>query len=270
MKKIFLFAKRNITEMIRDPLIYIFCVGFPILMALMFNIILKYTPEGSAPVFYETSLIPGIIMFSFSMLMLIAALLVSKDRQSAFLKRLFTSPLKPYQFIIGYLIPFVLVGIAQIIVGISLGYIFGAISGRGFITFGKALLLFIEMMPMLLINVSLGMMFGTILNDKSAPGVCSVFISASGVIGGAWMPIDTMGGFEKVCGYLPFYESVYIGRCITGATHTPIDELSMLNPEIFAFSDRGWLYLSFYLGYMALSIFFSLFIFSNKMQKDIN
>lgn len=270
MKKILLFTKRNLTEMIRDPLIYIFCVGFPILMTLLFNIILKYTPAGSTPVFYEKSLIPGIIMFSFSMLMLITALLVSKDRQSAFLKRLFTSPLKPYQFIVGYLIPVFIIGIAQIAVGISLGYIFGAISGRGFTSFGKALLLFIEMIPMLLINVSLGMMFGTILNDKSAPGICSVFISASGVIGGAWMPIDIMGGFEKVCGYLPFYQSVYIGRCITGATHTPIDEQSILNPTVFSFSDKGGLYLGLYLGYMVLATVLSLVVFTNKMKKDIN
>lgn len=271
MKKVILFAKRNITEMVRDPLIYIFCVGFPVLMTLMFNIIAKYVPaEGNVQVFYEKSLIPGIIMFGFSMLMLLCSLLVSKDRQSAFLKRLFTSPMKPYQFILGYFVPFAIVGIAQIIVGISLGYIFGAISGRGFVPFVNALLLFAEMIPMMLINISLGMIFGTILNDKSSPGVCSVFISASGVIGGAWMPIDTMGGFEKVCGYLPFYQSVYLGRCVTGAYHTPIDAATALNPVVYSFSDRGWLYLGLYFAYMIVAILGALLVFQKKMKSDIN
>ena len=269
MKRILLFAKRNLTEMIRDPLIYIFCIGFPILMTLMFNIIAKYIPDGGTQVFYEKSLIPGIIMFSFSFLMLNSALLISKDRQSAFLKRLFTSPLKPYQFIVGYFIPFAIIGIAQNIVGIVLGYIFGAISGRGFVPFANALLLFIEMIPMMIINISLGMLFGTILNDKSAPGICSIFISASGVIGGAWMPLDTMGGFEKTCGFLPFYESVYLGRVVTGATHSPTDMESILNPTIYSFSDRGWLYLGLLLAYMLIAVTLSLVIFGNKMKSDV-
>lgn len=269
MKKIMLFTKRNLTEMVRDPLVYIFCIGFPILMTLMFNIIANYIPEGTTQVFYEKSLIPGIIMFSFSFLMLNSALLISKDRQSAFLKRLFTSPLKPYQFIFGYFIPFAIIGITQIVVGILLGYIFGTISGRGFIPFANSLLLFLEMIPMMIINIALGMTFGTILNDKSAPGICSVFISASGVIGGAWMPLDTMGGFEKTCGFLPFYESVYIGRCITGATHTPTDMESALNLVKYQFSDRGWLYLGLLLAYMIISIVAALLIFSKKMKSDI-
>lgn len=84
MKKVILFAKRNLTEMIRDPLLYIFCVGFPIFMILMFNVILHYIPDGQSPIFYEKSLIPGIVMFSYSLLMLMSSLLISKDRQSAF------------------------------------------------------------------------------------------------------------------------------------------------------------------------------------------
>jgi ABC-2 type transport system permease protein len=92
--------KRNLKEMTRDPLIYIFCAGFPIFMVLMFQIILKYTGENT-PIFEVKSLIPGIMMFSYSMLMLIAALLISKDKTSSFLKRLYTSPMKSHNYIIG-------------------------------------------------------------------------------------------------------------------------------------------------------------------------
>ena len=62
-----------------------------------------------------------------------------------------------------------------------------------------------------------GILFGTIFNDKSAPGVCSVFISLAGILGGCWMPLETMGGFETFCRFLPFYPSVYIGRIITNS-----------------------------------------------------
>ena len=39
------FMKRNLKEMTRDPLIYIFCLGFPVIMVLMFQIILKYAGD---------------------------------------------------------------------------------------------------------------------------------------------------------------------------------------------------------------------------------
>ena len=33
------------------------------------------------------------------------------------------------------------------------------------------------------------------------------------------MPIETMGGFETFCRFLPFYPSIYIGRIITNSTN---------------------------------------------------
>ena len=81
------------------------------------------------------------------------------------------------------------------------------------------LLLIIAQLPILITNIFLGILFGTIFNDKSAPGICSVFISLAGILGGCWMPIETMGAFESFCRFLPFYPSVYIGRIITKATN---------------------------------------------------
>ena len=88
-----------------------------------------------------------------------------------------------------------------------------------FVAFGNLLLLVISQLPILIINIFLGILFGSILNDKSAPGICSIFISISGILGGCWMPIETMGGFETFCRFLPFYPSVYIGRIITNSTN---------------------------------------------------
>ena len=120
MNKTLLFAKRNFKEMLRDPLLYIFCAGFPVFMVLMFQIILHYTGEET-PVFQVKSLIPGIMMFSYSLLMLMSSLLISKDKTQAFLKRLITSPMKAHDYIIGYFIPYFLVGIAQSFICIILG-----------------------------------------------------------------------------------------------------------------------------------------------------
>ena len=265
MSKTIVFMKRNLKEMTRDPLIYIFCMGFPIFMVLMFQIILKYTGEKT-PMFEVKSLIPGIMMFSYSMLMLITSLLISKDKTSAFLKRLYTSPMKSYDYIIGYFVPFVIVGLVQSIICIILGYVFGAISGTGFISFGASLLLILEMLPMMAIDILIGMILATLLNEKSAPAVTSIFISLCGIIGGAWMPIDTMGGFEKVGEAFPFYPAVYLGRVITKATHTAPDSLG--NPVYYSFSDRGVMFLLILFGYLAIFGLLTVIFFNKRLKND--
>ena len=259
------FMKRNLKEMTRDPLIYIFCAGFPIFMVLMFQIILKYTGENT-PIFEVKSLIPGIMMFSYSMLMLIAALLISKDKTSSFLKRLYTSPMKSHNYIIGYFVPFMIVGLVQSIICIILGYIFGATSGSGFVSFGESLLLILEMLPMMFINIFIGIILATLLNEKSAPAVTSIFISISGIIGGAWMPLETMGDFEKVAECLPFYPSVYLGRIITNATHTVPDSLG--NPVYYSFSDRGLMFLLILLGYLTIFGALTVLFFNKRLKND--
>jgi len=218
MNKIINFYKRNLKEVLRDPIIYIFCLGFPVVMFLLFFVINKFTSDNT-PLFEISSLMPAIIVFSYSFVMLTLALVVSKDRQTFFLKRLYSSPMKAYQFILGYVLVGVFVGLIQTIICIITGLIVSLISSASFISFGSICLLILAQFPILIINIFLGILFGTIFNDKTAPGICSVFISLAGVLGGCWMPLETMGSFEIFCMILPFYPAVYIGRIITSATN---------------------------------------------------
>lgn len=219
------FIKRNVLEMLRDPIIYVFCIGFPVVMLILFQVINLYT-AGETPMFEAKSLIPGITVFSFSFVALVMSLLVSKDRSSAFLIRLFASPMGVGDFILGYSVPCLAVGVVQEFVCIFSGWIIALAVGAEYFTFGACLLLALAELPMLLISVFIGIFFGSALGEKSAPGICSVFISASGILGGAWMPLDAMGGFESFCRFLPFYPSTYLGRVITGATHTLPDTMT--------------------------------------------
>ena len=214
MNKVLNFYKRNLKEILRDPIIYIFCLGFPITMFLLFYVINMFS-NGNTPTFELLSLFPGIIVFSYSFVMLTLAVIVSKDKQTFFLKRLYSSPMKSYHFILGYFLVGLCIGLLQTVVCIITGFIISLISNVSFISFGSVLLLIISQAPMLITNIFVGILFGTIFNDKSAPGICSVFISLVGILGGCWMPIETMGSFETFCRFLPFYPSVYIGRIIT-------------------------------------------------------
>ncbi len=218
MNKTFNFYKRNLKEILRDPIIYIFCLGFPIAMFLLFYLISSFSGE-QLPTFELLSLLPGIMVFSYSFVMLTLAIVVSKDRQTFFLKRLYSSPMKSYDFILGYFLVGLFIGLLQSIVCIIAGLIIALITNAAFVSIGNILLLIIAQLPILITNIFLGILFGTLFNDKSAPGICSLFISLSGIIGGCWMPLETMGGFATFCRFLPFYPSVYIGRTITNATN---------------------------------------------------
>ena len=219
MSKILNFTKRNLKEALRDPLICIFCLAFPIVMLALFQIINNYT-GGNTPMFEMKSLLPAVIMFSYSFVMLALAQIVSKDRQTFFLKRLYSTPMRSYHFIFGYFFVGVIIGTMQTFTCVISGLIIALISKNTFVSFGGVILMVLSQLPMLLICVFLGILLGTLFSDKSAPGVCSLFINVAGILGGCWMPIEAMGKFELVCRFLPFYPSVYIGRVTTASINS--------------------------------------------------
>ena len=219
MSKILNFTKRNLKELLRDPIICIFCLAFPVIMLALFQIINNFT-GGNTPMFEMKSLLPAIIMFSYSFVMLALAQIVSKDRQTFFLKRLYSTPMRPYHFIFGYFFVGLIIGAMQTLTCIVFALIISLITKIAFISFGGVLLMVLSQIPVLLICVFLGILFGILFSDKSAPGVCSLFINVAGILGGCWMPVETMGKFELICRFLPFYPSVYIGRVATAAQNS--------------------------------------------------
>ncbi len=259
MNKILNFTKRNLKEVLRDPIIYIFCLGFPVCMFLLFFIINKYS-NGNTPTFEVTSLLPGIIVFSYSFIMLMLSLSVSKDKETFFLKRLFSSPMKSYHFILGYSLVGLFIGLLQTVVCILAGYIISLISNNSFISIVDILLLMVSQLPILVTNIFLGVLFGVLFNDKSAPGICSAFISIAGLLGGSWMPLETMGGLETFCRFLPFYPSVYVGRVVTGA----VDALG----RVYTFNSVAWYGLIPIFTFMVISVVLSIITFKKSMVSD--
>lgn len=265
MRRSLAFVKRNFLEMLRDPLIYIFCLGFPVVMLLLFNIINAFTDVNLA-IFESPSLVPGIMLFSFTFVMLMESIMVSKDRSSAFLIRLYSSPMRTHDFVIGYALPCFAVGVLQEIVCIFFGWILTLCCGGTYFSFGSAMLLIVEMLPMLITFIFLGILFGSILNDKAAPGICSAIICGAGILGGCWMPLDTMGGFETFCRVLPFYPAVYIGRVITGAVHTIPNESGQL--VAYSFDSVAYLGIIPIAVVLVLSVVLSLIAFRKNMTSD--
>lgn len=209
------FASRNIKEILRDPISWIFCVGFPIVMlALMSVINNSIPPEANMTVFSIENLSPGIMVFGFTFIMLFAALLVSGDRSEAFLLRVFTSPLKPVNYITGYILPLILLAVLQSLVNMIASLIMSLVVEKS-LDIPLMLLSVVGALPAIIMFVSFGILFGTAFNKNAAPGLCSVIICLSGMMGGIWMDVEKIGGtIYDICSALPFYHCVRSARLI--------------------------------------------------------
>jgi ABC-2 type transport system permease protein len=209
-------ANRNMKEIYRDPISILLGVAMPVILLALFGSISKNVP---IPQFTVQALTPGIIVFSFSFLTMFSAILLSKDRQSAFLTRLLASPLKPIGFILAYGLPFIPIALLQIVICLIVAVILG---------FSLNLLLFLlslmVLIPIAFACIGVGMILGSLLTENQVAGAGSFVIIISSLFGGAWMDLNVVGGVFKNIGYaLPFAHAIDATRAIyTGAALTGI------------------------------------------------
>lgn len=213
MKRTFIFANRVTLELLRDPLSYIFALGFPIVMLGVMTLVNQsIPPQASMTIFSLPSLTPAVWVFGMTFLMLFSAMLLSKDRSEAFLIRLYLSPMTSADFLTGYLLPVTVLGILQGIITCAAGSIIGLFTEESLPLTG-VLLSFLLSLPSLVLFISLGLLFGVLLSERAAPGLSSAVISAASLLGGIWMDVDSMGGvWLDVCRVLPFYHAVRLAR----------------------------------------------------------
>ncbi|MCQ4022747.1 MULTISPECIES: ABC transporter permease [unclassified Ruminococcus] len=209
------FASRNIKELIRDPLSYIFCLGFPLIMLLVMSVIGQSIPENEGTaIFNVQNQSAGTAVFGLAFVMLFAALLISKDRASALLCRLFASPMRSVDFILGYTLPLIIIAAAQLAVNVISSVIIGAAVGESF-NFLNLLMSLAVHIPTIFLFIGLGIIFGTLFNEKSSPGISSIIVSLAPMLGGVWMPIDAMGGvILTIAKIFPFYHAVKASRTV--------------------------------------------------------
>ena len=211
--KSMIFAKRTMKEIMRDPISYIFCLGFPLVMLVIMSIVDKSIPaQANMTVFHIQNLGPGIAYFGLTFVMLFTSIQVSKDRSTALLLRLYASPMMPADYIIGYTLPVCLLGLLQMIICFTAAFIIGIYTDYTF-AIGNILLSMLALVPSILLFAGIGILFGTIVNEKAAPGLCTIIITVTGMVGGIWMDIDGLGGvIKKVANVLPFYHGVSLAK----------------------------------------------------------
>lgn len=209
--KMLTFGKRCAKEILRDPLNLVFGLGFPIVLLLLLSAIQANVPVS---LFEIENLTPGITVFGLSFMTLFSATLVARDRESALLQRLYTSPLTASDFILGYMLPLVPIGIAQsaicYVVAIALGMPVTV----------NILYAILMIIPFGVFQIALGLMCGSVLNVKQVGGVCGALLTnLSAWLSGVWFDLELVGGaFGKIAKLLPFVHAVELERAmISGA-----------------------------------------------------
>lgn len=213
MNRTIVYAKRNFIETFRDPLSWIFCIGFPVVMLLIMSVVNSAIPkEAGNTLFRIDNLAGGVAIFGQMFIMLFTAISVAKDRGTAFLTRLYSSPMKSINFIGGYILPMIVTAFIQVIISLTAAVIVSLVVGYD-LSIVNLLLTSVAVMPSALMFSSIGLLFGTFFNDKAAPGLCSIIISAGSILGGIWFDIEGVGGIMKKIGMcLPFMYATKVAR----------------------------------------------------------
>ena len=203
--KLLAFSGRTAKEILRDPLNLFFGLGFPLVLLFLLSAIRANIP---VPMFEIRHLAPGVAVFGLAFLTLFAAQLVAKDRESALLQRLYTTPLTAVDFILGYLLPVLPMAVAQGIV------CYAAALGLGLELNVDILWGLLALLPVSLFYISLGLIFGSVLNSKAVGGICGALLTnLSAWLSGIWFDVALVGGwFEKLADILPFIHAVELER----------------------------------------------------------
>lgn len=205
--KMMTFAKRCAKELLRDPISLGFGLGFPVALLVLLSAIQANIPVN---LFEIDTLTPGITVFGLSFMTLFSATLIAKDRESALLQRLYTTPLTGFDFIIGYMLPMLPIALGQIIIcylsAIPLGLTVSV----------NMIYAILGIIPMAIFNIALGLLCGSVLSVKQVGGICGALLTnLSAWFSGVWFDLNLVGGsFKQIANTLPFVHGAEMEKAL--------------------------------------------------------
>lgn len=242
--KLLVFSRRTAKEILRDPLNLAFGIGFPVVLLLLLSAIQANIPVS---LFEIGQLAPGIAVFGLAFLTLFSASLVAKDRESAFLARLYTTPLTASDFILGYLLPILPIALAQSAVCYAVTIVLGLKVSV------NLLLALVLMLPTALFFIAVGLLCGSVFSVKQTGGICgALFTNLTAWLSGTWFDLNLVGGvFQKVAYALPFVHAVELERAALYGNY------AQLLPHLL------WV-----LGYALATVLFAVWLFLRQMKRQ--
>lgn len=208
-------SRRTAREILRDPLSVAFGLGFPLVLIFLLSAIQANVPVS---LFEIKMLTPGITVFGLAFISLFAATLIAKDRETALLERLYTTPLTAADFIFGYALPLFPIAAAQCIIC----YIAAFFLGLKFTVMVIYAVLFI--IPVSVFFIALGLLCGSLLNVKQVGGVCGALLTnLTAWLSGVWFDLELVGGaFKRIAYLMPFVHAVELERAVLYGNYSEI------------------------------------------------
>ena len=242
--KLMAISSRTAKEILRDPLNLFFGLGFPVILLLLLSAIQANVP---VELFALNRLTPGIAVFGLSFMTLFAATLLSRDRESALLQRLYTTPLKASDFIFGYALPLLPMALVQTVICYGTALLLGLQPSWG-ILYAVA-----GTVPLARFFIALGLLCGSVCTSKQVGGLCGALLTnLTAWLSGAWFDLELVGGvFEVAANVLPFTHGVQMGRALLA------ENIAGIFPHLW------WI-----LGYMLLSILLAVLLFLRQMKRQ--
>lgn len=238
------FSIRCAKEILRDPLNIVFGLGFPIVLLILLSMIQANIP---VPLFEIQKLAPGVCVFGLSFIALFSATLIARDRETALLQRLYTTPLRATDYILGYMLPLIPIAMVQ---G-AITYLVAIILGLE--TTPNIIISILLMTPVSVLYIGIGLLCGSVFNVKQVGGICGALLTnLSAWLSGVWFDIEMVGSiFRKTANLLPFLHSVEMQRAaISGNLH----QVALHLPIIFI--------------YCTLIIIAAIYAFLRQMKKQ--
>ena len=242
--RMLMFANRNTKEILRDPLTLFFGLGFPLVLILLLSAIQANIP---VKLFEIQHLTPGITVFGLAFMTLFSATIIAKDRGSSLLQRLYTTPLTPLDFILGYTLPMIPLSVAQCVIC----YIAAIVLGLD-ITI-NILYAVVCIIPVSILYIAMGLLCGSVLSDKQVGGICGALLTnLSAWLSGVWFDLDLVGGaFKNISYALPFVHAVDMER-------------AMLAGDFLGIFPHLW----WVLGYAAVLLVLAVLMFLRQMKEQ--
>ena len=186
-----------------------------------------YNPELKSSVY----MVPGVICLILLITTLVlTSMAITKERELGTLEQLIVSPIKPWELIIGKTIPFILIGLGDVVLVLSVGKIFFKVPIRGIPFLFGVTFLFI------LTTLSFGLFISTISRtQQQAMMTAFFFIMPAMLLSGIFSPIENMPPFIQ---YITLLNPLrHFGKAVRGILLKG-NGLSILWPQVlglFAF-----------------------------------
>ena len=238
------FAKRITKELLRDPLTLCFGLGFPLVLLVLLSAIQANIP---VELFEIQHLTPGITVFGLAFMTLFSATIIAKDRSSALLQRLYTTPMRARDFILGYTLPVLPLALGQCVI------CYGAAMVLGLKFTANMVYALVFLVPVALLYIALGLLCGSVLTDKQVGGICGALLTnLSAWLSGIWFDLELVGGtFRRIAYALPFVHAVELERAVLAGQF-----------------DRIFPHLWWVLGYAAALLAVAVALFLRQMKRQ--